>query len=223
MYITGFYSKKQTAVMNHYKDQPNNGPTIYAFENPETKATRTAFVNSDNYDDITDFTWRFGYNNGHPCIFITFSAIHPNLKQNGIICLETNTLTGGKNRTINVYGGDYNNSLNLDTEGYTWIWCSEIIIGEEICLYISGKKDYTKTSLGDIITHRIFGPWRFALLKWKRTMGNIPNDWKIKLNIRPTFRVDGLFSTSYACNYTSYNALSEYKEVEYFMNDEIVL
>ena len=54
--ITGVYSIEQTAVMNHYKDQPNNGPTIYAFENPKTKATRTAFVNSDSYDDITDFT-----------------------------------------------------------------------------------------------------------------------------------------------------------------------
>ena len=42
--ITGVYSKQQTAIMNHYKDQPNNGPTIYAFKNPETKTTRSAFV-----------------------------------------------------------------------------------------------------------------------------------------------------------------------------------
>ena len=42
--ITGIYSKAQTSVMNHYKDQPNNGPTIYCFKNPNTEITRTAFV-----------------------------------------------------------------------------------------------------------------------------------------------------------------------------------
>lgn len=214
--ITGVYSTEQTAVMNHYKDQPNNGPTIYAFENPETKATRTAFVNSDNYDDITDFTWRFGYNNGHPCIFITFSAIHPNLKQNGIICLETNSaMRHNKNQTINVFAGQGigNGYLNINNENITWMYCRNIEIGKEIHLYISGKITTKPT-----ICQAIKGPWRIAL-NVNHTKGSIPTDWIIKLNIRPTFRIENSSAQKFQ-NYMSYKALTDYKEIEYYYNLE---
>lgn len=200
-YITGFYSIQQTAIMNHYKDQPNNGPTIYSFENPYTKAARTAFIDDDDYDDITDFTWRFGYNDGHPCIFIKFYAINDNLLNgNAFICLETNTLTSGKNMSINVFKGGV---INPDNEDITYIYLDNINIGEEYCLYITGKP-----FIGNIKS-----VWRITELY--NTNREIPNDWKITLNVRPSIR----FMHS-GFPYTNYKALAEYIKVEYFYNDE---
>jgi len=203
--ITGFYSKRQTAIMNHYKDQPNNGTTIYSFENPNTKAARTAFIDDDYYDDITDFTWRFGYNDGHPCIFITFNNLAQYLTKGrpvrAFVCLETNTLTCGKNMSINVFNDV--NSVNPDNEDITYIYLDNINIGEEYCLYITGKP-----FIGNIKS-----VWRITELY--NTNREIPNDWKITLNVRPSIR----FMHS-GFPYTNYKALAEYIKVEYFYNDE---
>lgn len=205
--ITGYYDRNQISIMNHYKDQPNNGPTIYAFENPETKATRTAFVAkkthtyaSDEYDDITDFTWRFGYNNGHPCIFITFHNFHQDLEYYGAyICLETNTLMSGKNKSINV-GDASPNEINTKNKNITYRYFYDINFNQEFCLYITGRE------FGNIK-----GPWRIAKLYNKNR--EIPSDWKMNLNIRPSIRINGK-------PYTNYKALAEYINVEYFYNDE---
>lgn len=218
--ITGVYSKDQLRVMNHYKDQPTNGPTLYAFENSETKITRTAFVDREDifgYDDVTDFSWRFGYNEGHPCVFITFYAIHENLKKgNYLLCLETNTNTkksGGqnskfnRNQTINCFCNRRDNFKYI-----TWMPVDEIELYKEICLYISGSLPSSSSSNATSITP---GPWK--IMYYNNRYRNIPDDWKIKLNIRPTFRD---FNSSEVALYKNYKALAEYQYVEYFYKDE---
>lgn len=193
--ITGVYNKKQTAIMNHYKDQPNNGPTIYAFENPETKATRTAFVNSDNYDDITDFTWRFGYNNGHPCIFIKFNAINDILlNKNAFICLETNSNTKGKNIHLNIYSN------------YGYCYLSEIELYTEFPIYIN---TITRKSPRSIIQWRHIFP--------------VPQDWEITLNIRPSIRIGTIGAkNSHHDIHTDYKCYPEYINVTYLLKDELI-
>ena len=145
-----------------------------------------------------------------------YSAIHPDLKQNGIICLETNSaMRHNKNQTINVFAGQGigNGYLNIDNENITWMYCQNIEIGKEIHLYISGKITTKPT-----ICQAIKGPWRIAL-NVNHTKGSIPTDWIIKLNIRPTFRIKNS-STQNFQNYMSYKALTDYKEIEYYYNLE---
>lgn len=217
--ITGVYSQDQLRVMNHYKDQPTNGPTLYAFENPETKITRTAFVDREDifgYDDVTDFSWRFGYNEGHPCVFITFYAIHENLKKGKhFLCLETNTNTKKGGRQNSMF--DRNQTINCfcnrrDSFKYiTWMPVDEIELYKEICLYISGGHS-SSTSRSTCVTP---GPWR--VMCYNNSYREIPDDWKIKLNIRPTFRH---FGGNEVTLYKNYKALAEYQYVEYFYKDE---
>ena len=120
-----------------------------------------------------------------------------------------------KNQTINVFEGQGigNGYLNINNENITWMYCRNIEIGKEIHLYISGKIT-TKTT----ICQAIKGPWRIAL-NINRKSGSVPTDWVIKLNIRPTFRIENS-STQNFQNYMSYKALTEYKEIEYYYNLE---
>lgn len=192
--ITGVYSQKQTAIMNHYKDQPNNGPTIYSFENPYTKAARTAFIDNiykNDYDDITNFTWRFGYNNGHPCIFIKFYAINDNLLNgNAFICLETNSNTKGKNVHLNI---------NSD---YVCCFLSEVELYTEFPIYIDTN---TRRSPRSII-------------HWHR-INPVPQDWEITLNIRPSIR---FIRKGRHDIYTNYKCCPEYINVTYLLKDELI-
>ena len=203
--ITGAYSNEQRNLMNHYKDQPNNGPTIYAFKNPETNISRVAFVDKSylfEYDDETDFTWRFGYKDGHPGIYITFHTISDTLKYNedAIICLETNSCNGGKNETIGVWSGisDGNGYINYDLENITWKNIHNITLNQEFFIYICGSR------------HNCLWHWigRRKII--------LPDDWRVNINIRPTIRFQGNTGSVY----TNYKALAEYKEVTYLYNTE---
>lgn len=42
-------SNEQRSFMNHHKDQPNNGPTIYKFKNSTTNISRLAVVDKSYY------------------------------------------------------------------------------------------------------------------------------------------------------------------------------
>lgn len=208
--ITGAYSNEQRNLMNHYKDQPNNGPTIYAFKNPETNISRVAFVDKSylfEYDDETDFTWRFGYKDGHPGIYITLHAISDTLKYNedALICLETNSSTSKKNMEINIHGSD--GSVIYELENITWIDLSKMINNKEYFIYICGNTSFTKPK----------GPWRWvSRRKIIIDNGKLPDDWTMTINIRPTIR----FKTESSRVYTNYKALAKYEQVTYLYNSE---
>lgn len=212
--ITGKNSKSQLRIMNHYKDQPNNGTTIYAFKNPQTGIYKTAFLNNQNKihkttDKITNFTWRFVYHEGnYPYVIIKFTAINSYFQgKNAIIALETNTgikrKAGYRNTTCNVFasGGDY---ADPNKRNITWKFIDDIVLNQEFVLYISGN--YHK-----------HGPWNTA--RGHNRFRDIPDDWKIKINIRPTIR----FEVTTQRPYSNYKGLSEYREIEYFLKDEINL
>lgn len=216
--ITGVYSKEQTAIMNHYKDQPNNGTTLISFENPNTKVSRTVFVDNHNsffeYDEETDFHWEFGYNNGHPCVFITFYGISQTLRDNGILCLETNTqIKGKRNKTINVYSKS-EDGLRFSLQNITWFFCSDLELNTQYCIYIKGKKPNIIYGSPDNM-RGLIGPWRIASRNFPNI--KIPNDYIITLNIRPTFRMD----TSEKDLYTNYKAKAEYINISYYLKQEI--
>lgn len=129
-------------------------------------------------DDTTNWTARFGYNNGHPCMFITFTAINSNFKNsNHILCLEfLNPLRGYTPRihALNVYKKIDGNTtgVNTDLKNITWISMSDITINTEYCIYIIandfiGSKGYHRHGV---------------------TLSNVPSDWHVRLNLRPTIR-----------------------------------
>lgn len=142
--------------------------------------------NGNSVDDITNYTCRFGYKNGHPCMFITFTNIEPDLGQGYILCLELENFAKtkyGKCQCINVF--ESNNAecvLNIDNRGVTWHGMEDIKIGVEYCIYIVAA-DYA---------------WRHHMYKWSvtkypsgsvnRNQPNFPDDWEVRLRIRPTIR-----------------------------------
>lgn len=144
-------------------------------------------INSDSViDETTQYTYRFGYQNGHPCMFITFTNIEPDLGQGYILCLELENFAKtkyGKCQCINVF--ESNNAecvLKNDNRGITWHAMEDIEIGVEYCIYIVAA-DYA---------------WRHHIYKWKvtknpigsqkRNQPNFPDDWEVRLRIRPTIR-----------------------------------
>lgn len=199
-------STDQRGFINRHKDQPNNGPTIYTFKNPQTNISCAAFVDKSylfDYDDETDFTWRFGYKDGFPGIYITLHAISDTLKYNedAVICLETNSCTSKKNMEFGLrgqYGG-----IMYELENITWINLSEMASNKEYFIHICG--DTRK------------GPWYWvSRRKIIKNIGKLPNDWTMTINIRPTIR----FKTETGRVYTNYKALAKYEEVTYLYNSE---
>lgn len=192
-------------VVNRCKDRPNHGPTVFTLKNPETNVIRNVFVNNYNVkwetDNITEFTWRFDYKFGYPCIYVKFTNIHTQLYDNdAILCLETNTHTSDENQSIGVFepgahvSGDYPKPLE-DNRNLTWISFEDIEPGIEYCLFIQNSP-------------RI-GVWRITKYTF---VYEIPSDWLLTLNIRPSIRINSL-------PYTNYKALSEYREISYLYWD----
>jgi hypothetical protein len=196
--------------LNHHKDQPNNGPTVLCFKNKKNK-NKTSFLNNQNKqykttDKITNFTWRFVYYEGsYPYVIIKFTAINPNLlNTNAIITLETNTCTKKRrNVSLNVFDRETDYAAT-NKRNITWKFLDDIVLNQEFILYVNGR-----------INKR--GPWRSAF--FHNQYRGIPDDWKIKINIRPSIR----FADTTIRPYSNYRGLSEYREVEYFLKDEIKL
>jgi hypothetical protein len=206
--ITGVYNETQLSVINHYKDQPKNGPTIFSFENPETHVTRSAFVDNSGeteYDDVTEFNWEFGYNeDGYPGIYIIFNNLHDDIKNNDyIVCLETNSNTNGKNQTINVFE-EYNASSHIyhSMKNMTWFNLSDIKLKTRYFIYLSARS----------IRHM-----RHWFSRRNKDRGIIHDDWEIRINVRPTIR---LISDPFIPSYTNYKSLSEYRKINYLYNSE---
>ena len=84
-------------------------------------------------DDITEYTSRFGYNNGYACIFVTFTNIHPILKDEGesyLLCIEVENFvksTYGKCQAINVFERNMTERMpNQTLKNITWISFDDI-------------------------------------------------------------------------------------------------
>ena len=138
-------------------------------------------------DETTQYTCRFGYNDGHPCMYITFTGILPEIKNdNYILCLELENFAQskyGRCQAINVFvSNDDISTLNRDNQDRTWFYMSDIELGVEYCIYIIAA-DYA---------------WRHHIYKWcvtrnpigsyYRNQPNFPDDWEVRLKIRPTIR-----------------------------------
>jgi hypothetical protein len=222
--ITTDESREETRVrlQNKLKSQPNCGQSIYHIKGVD-EGKDILFVNNSQNTNVVDretnFTWRFGYNDGHPCIFITFTAINKNLLDySAIICLETNTLTEGKNKSITAYESGYA-GVDDRLKNITWLPIESIQLNKEYCIYIIGF-GYNVQNIKREYPSELFGPWKFA--KYKNRFREIPNDWKIHLNIRPSIRVYGKTNSGCISENTHhiYHNLPDYVNVEYFLNDE---
>ena len=121
-----------------------------------------SYVNKNNLsghvsDDVTNWTARFGYKNGHPCMFITFTAINPNFKNSDhVLCLEfLNPLRGCTPRihALNVYKcvSGHVTEINAVLKNITWISMSDITLNTEYCIYIIAN-DFISYNMIHVIT-----------------------------------------------------------------------
>ena len=169
------------------------GNNIIGYVNVEYKQNnyKHPLVETDSViDETTQYTCRFGYNAGHPCMFITFTDILPEIKNDDyILCLELENFAQskyGKCQAINVFlPYDYEVILNEDNQGITWFYMNDIELGVEYCIFIIAA-DYA---------------WRHHIYKWfesetpagsyYKNQPNFPDDWEVRLKIRPTIRTIG--------------------------------
>lgn len=165
----------------------NEGKDIIGYVSEQHKHNNYSrpLNNSDSViDETTQYTYRFGYQNGHPCMFITFTNILPELADTAILCLELENFAKskyGKCQAINVFESRNNTcTLNMMNHHITWYYMHEIEVGVEYCIYIVAAS-YA---------------WRHHIYKWSltkkhdgdTTVDSFPNDWEVRLKIRPTIR-----------------------------------
>ena len=174
--------------------QPKQGPTIICFKNPNTGVTRTVYTGKNIYkedESPIQYTWRYEESyNGHPAIIVNFSRID-SWYENNIVCLESNNMCKGSgtsaygmnpnkyningennNRALNVLNID-GFSLNPDTEGITWYRLGDLNLNTDYPIYITVTDRYCRNAR------------RIA----RRSIdANIPNDWEVRINVRPTIR-----------------------------------
>lgn len=205
------------SYVDKLRSQPNCGDAIYNVKG--NGVDKIVFAsNSESFgkkDRKTSFIWNFGYNEGHPCVFITFTEIDETLRnaKGAVICLETNSLTKLKNKTISVFKSGNDNILDERTKYLTWLPINEIEIGETYCMYIIG---YGVNSNGNIKNSVVdlFGPWKFAKIFFR--FEEVPYDWELTVNIRPTIRKP--YNQSYI--HHLYHNMPEYKRVSYLKGEE---
>lgn len=161
-------------------------------------------------DDTTNWTARFGYNNGHPCMFITFTAINSNFKNsNHVLCLEfLNPLRGYTPRihALNVYKnvGDNSSEINTDLKNITWISMSDITVNTEYCIYIIAN---------EFIASK--GYHRYGVTMTE--VGDLPSDWHVRLNLRPTIRKTSPRGKNL---YNFQKNMIDFTYVDYLLTDE---
>ena len=174
--------------------QPKQGPTIICFKNPDTGLTRTVYTGKNIYkedESPIQYTWRYEESyNGHPAIIVNFSRIDSKYKDN-IVCLESNNMCRGGYvmGTINKYNikGENNNralnvvipnntgtshGLNIETEGITWYRLGDLNLNTDYPIFITVPGRY----IGRVTC------------MCKVNIDNIPDDWEVRINVRPTIR-----------------------------------
>ena len=192
--------------------QPKQGPTIICFKNPNTGVTRTVYTGKNIYkedESPIQYTWRYEESyNGHPAIIVNFSRIDSGYKDN-IVCLESNNMAKGSgsstnvywmpsnkynikgennNRALNVlsYNNSYKGELNIETKNVTWYRLGDLNLNTDYPIYITVTERYCLNARRIANTDANI---------------NIPNDWEVRINIRPTIR--GALTNDY--NYNTIN------------------
>ena len=182
------------ATIGIVEGQPKQGPTIICFKNPDTGLTRTVYTGKNIYkedESPIQYTWKYEESyNGHPAIIVNFSRIDSKYKNN-IVCLESNNMCRGGYimGTINKYNikGENNNralnvvipnsigtshGLNIETEGITWYRLGDLNLNTDYPIFIT-------------VPGRYIG--RVSCM-CKVNIDNIPDDWEVRINVRPTIR-----------------------------------
>ena len=180
--------------------QPKQGPTIICFKNPNTGVTRTVYTGKNIYkedESPIQYTWRYEESyNGHPAIIVNFSRIDSGYEDN-IVCLESNNMAKGSgssnvygmplnkynirgknnNRALNVLSSSnsYKGELNIETKGITWYRLGDLSLNTDYPIYITVTDRYC---------------WNARRIARRSTDMNIhiPNDWEVRINVRPTIR-----------------------------------
>ena len=211
----------KSSYISNLRSQPNCGDAIYNVKgNGIDEIVFAPNSNSSGKKDRkTSFIWNFGYNEGHPCVFITFTEIDENLynTDGAIICLETNSLTNLKNKTISVFKSGIDNILDERTKYLTWFPINEIELQTEYCLYIVGFGLTQNGGIKNDVT-ALFGPWKFSKVFFR--LEEVPYDWQLTVNIRPTIRK---IHQNRAYIHHLYHNMPEYKRVSYLKGEEYEL
>ena len=181
-------------VIGIIEGQPKQGPTVICFKNPNTGVTRTVYTGKNIYkenESPIQYTWRYEESyNGHPAIIVNFSRIDSKYVNN-IVCLESNNMCRGGYimGTINKYNikGENNNralnvvipnntgtshGLNIETECITWYRLGDLNLNTDYPIFIT-------------VPGRYIGRVTFMC---KVSIDNIPDDWEVRINVRPTIR-----------------------------------
>lgn len=191
-----YFDSLSRKEISYFTGQPKHGPTIMYFENTKTHETKIAYTGKDIYkenESPIQYTWKYEYYNGHPAIIVNFSRIDSGYANN-IICLESNNMNRGSgsqypnprdlklslsgennNRALNVLKYEPN-ELNIETKNVTWYKLGDLNLNTDYPIYITV-------------------PNRYILGAKYMNNGSIPNDWEVRINIRPTIR--GSFSQRY--------------------------
>lgn len=199
----GFDALETQSFIGKIEGQPKQGPTIICFKNPDTGLTRTVYTGKNIYkenESPIQYTWRYEESyNGHPAIIVNFSRIDSNYIDN-IVCLESNNMSKGKagNTAYYMHSNKYNltgtnnntslnvlttngvgHKLNLETKAITWYRLGDLTLHTDYPIYITVTQRYINNA------YRINDEY-----------GYIPNDWEVRINVRPTIR--GSFSYTYS-------------------------
>ena len=125
---------------------------------------------------------------------MNFSRID-SIYEDNIVCLESNNMAKGSgssasygmpsnkynirgknnNRALNVLScsNSYTGELNIETKNVTWYRLGDLNLNTDYPIYITVTDRYCRNAR------------RIA----RRSIGaNIPNDWEVRINVRPTIR-----------------------------------
>lgn len=182
-----------------------NGPAVVCTDNDSNvHYVDPNRLTKKTIDDMTEWTCRFGYYNGYPCMFITFKTINPSLRNsNYILCLEWENPRKGetpKIHALNVYnrGSDV---LNPSLNNITYISMTNIVENKEYCIYLVAHEYITR-----------HGYHRFSGLSEQ-------SDWRVQLKVRPTIRkINNNYGTTRAYNFQK--NMIDFTYVDYLLIDE---
>ena len=175
--------------------QPKQGPTVMCFKNPDTGLTRTVYTGKNIYkedESPIQYSWRYEESyNDHPAIIVNFSRIDSGYEDN-IVCLESNNMAKGSGNSAsyaissnkyNIKGKNNNKALNVlkidgvglnsDTDGITWYRLGDLNLNTDYPIYITVTDRYC---------------WNAKRIARSSTNANIPTDWEVRINVRPTIR-----------------------------------
>ena len=190
----GFDALETQSFIGKIEGQPKQGPTVICFKNPDTGVTRTVYTGKNIYkedESPIQYTWRYEESyNEHPAIIVNFSRIDSKY-ENNIVCLESNNMCKGgwnigtignnnitikqrnNNRALNVVIPNNigtSHGLNIETERITWYKLGDLNLNTDYPIYITVPSRYI-----------------YAVSRMCRN-DIIPNDWEVRINVRPTIR-----------------------------------